>query len=378
MAKVTFVPQQEKLIVVPLGRTGPQCGTLIRTQRRTFHWGKIMRRSLALVPVLALSLFAAACGSSATTADTTVAAAVEAEPAAEPAAAEPAVEGGDKPTIKLVQNAWTASAINTAIAKEVIETQLGNKVEVVEIDENVMFAGLAAGEVDAVLEIWPSGVAADEKKYLEDGSVVNDGDLGVIGKIGWFTPDYVIEKFPALASWEGFKDPATAKAFATAETGDKGRFLGTDPSYSQYDEPIIKNLALPLEVKYSGSEAATIAELDSKVAAKEPVVMYWWTPTAAVGKYNLKNIALPAYNDACYADAAKADCDYPEDKLFKASSAKLAAKDAKVAAFLKKFQLSNEIQLSLLPSVEIDKKDAAVVAKEWLAANEATWKAWLN
>lgn len=332
-----------------------------------------MRRTRTFASVLAISLFAAACGSSGSSSDSSS----DTIPVTEAAAAA-ATESGDKPTIKLVENAWTASAINTAIASELITTQLGNPVEIVKIDENTMFAGLAAGDVDAVLEIWPSGVVADEQKYLDDGSVSNDGPLGVIGKIGWFTPDYVLADYPTLSSWEGLKDPAVAKAFATAETGDKGRFLGTDPSYSQYDEPIIKNLSLPFEVKYSGSEAATVAELDSKVAAKEPVLMYWWTPTAAVGKYNLKNIPLPAHTDACYADPKKADCDYPEDVLFKASSAKLATKDAKVAAFLKKFQLSNEIQLALLPSVEIEKQPAADVAKKWIAENESVWKAWLG
>ena len=54
--------------------------------------------------------------------------------------------------------------------------------------------------------------------------------------------DYALQQFPQLSSWEGLKDPAVAKAFATAATGDKGRFLGMDPSFSQYDEAIIKNL----------------------------------------------------------------------------------------------------------------------------------------
>lgn len=285
---------------------------------------------------------------------------------------------GNKATIKLVENAWTASAINVEIAKQLIEKNLGNKVEVVKIDENLQFAGLAAGDLDATLEIWPSGVVAEEQKYIDDGAIVNDGPLGVVGKIGWFVPDYVQTKFPSLATWEGFKDPAVAKAFSTAETGSKGRFLGTDPSYSQFDETIVKNLKLPMQVQFSGSEAATVAELDSRVAAKEPLVMYWWTPTAAVAKYNLKNIPLPAYSKDCYADAAKIACDYPEDNLFKAESSKLAVKAPAVSAFLKKFSLSTDDQLSMLPAVEIDKKPLEDVAAAWIKANEATWKTWLN
>ncbi len=187
-------------------------------------------------------------------------------------------------------------------------------------------------------------------------------------------PDYVLEEHPELATWEGFKDPEVAKAFATAETGDKGRFLGTDPSYSQADEAIITNLELPYQVVYSGSEAATIAELDSKVAADEPIVMYWWAPTAAAGKYNLQKVELPEYTDECYADPAAIACDYPEDVLVKLASSGLEAKDPAVFAFLQNFQISTEDQLAMLPSAEIDGVPAADVAAEWIAANEAIWR----
>ena len=53
-----------------------------------------------------------------------------------------------------------------------------------------------------------------------------------------------------------------------------------------------------------GFRGGDVAELDSKVAAHEPIVMYWWTPTAAAGKYNLKKVELPEYTDECYADPA--------------------------------------------------------------------------
>lgn len=283
---------------------------------------------------------------------------------------------GSKPSITIVQNAWTASAIEAEIAKQLIEKQLGNKVTITAIDENAMFAGLADGKLDAALELWPSGIDESEQKYLDDKSVVDAGKLGAVGQIGWWVPDYVLEKYPAVATWEGLKDKATAKAFATAETGDKGRFLGTDPSYSQADARIIENLDLPFEAKFSGSEAATVAELDRAVAAKEPVVMYWWTPTAAVAKYNLKQVELPSYSEECYKVEKDIDCAYPEDPLIKVASAKLEAKDAAVFKFVQKFQLTNDQQLAMLPSVEIDKKPAKDVAAQWIADNESIWKAW--
>jgi glycine betaine/proline transport system substrate-binding protein len=280
-------------------------------------------------------------------------------------------------TVNIVRNAWTASAIESEIMKQLIETKLCQTAAIVDIDENSMFAGMSDGSVDFVTELWPSGVVADEQAFFDDGSVVNMGELGTTGQIGWFVPDYVIADNPELATWEGLKDPEIAKLFATAETGDQGRFLGTDPSYSQLDEPLVKNLELPFQVQFSGSEAATVAELDSAVAAKKPIIMYWWTPTAAAGKYNLVEVKLPEYTAGCADDLEKVACGYPADPLQKVASAKLKDKAPKVWAMLEKVQITNEQQLELLPQVEIDQKPAADVAAAWIAANESVWSAWI-
>ncbi len=336
------------------------------------------RGLMALLAATALAL--AACGSSG--GDTTAGTGGSDSGGTTGGKTEPA-SGGDKPTITLVVNAWTASALNVAVAKQIIENELGYPVEEVTVDENdAMFTGLSDGTLDAVLEVWPSGLSDTEKAFIDDGSVVELGKLGAVGKIGWFVPSYVIDEHPELASWEGYKTPEAAKLFATAATGDQGRFLGTDPSYTQFDEDIITNLDLPFKVEFSGSEPATVAELDTRVAAKEPVLMYWWTPTAAVSKYDLVNVPLPNYSEECAThQAAKdgaVDCDYPEDVLQKYASSELEEKAPEVYAFLQKFTMTNEDQLGLLPSAEIDKKPVDEVAKGWLDANTDVWKTWLS
>jgi glycine betaine/proline transport system substrate-binding protein len=334
--------------------------------------GEIMKRTLGVIAAMALAV--TACGSD------------DAEPAAAPATsgeAEAAAPSGAAQTINLVVNPWSASRLNVEVAKIIIERELGHTVEITEVNENdAMFTGLADGTLDAALEIWPSGVTDAENAFFDAGTVEDLGPLGAVGKIGWWVPSYVIDEHPELATWEGFSSPEAAELFATAETGNLGRFLGTDPSYSQYDEQIITNLGLPFQVQFSGSEPATVAELDSRVAAGEPIVMYWWTPTAAVAKYDLVNVALPAYSDECGASAAAGDggvdCDYPEDELFKAASAALADKAPDVHAFLKKFTITTDDQLSMLPPMEIDGEDPAKVAADWVAANESVWSAWLT
>ena len=269
-----------------------------------------------------------------------------------------------------------------SVAAQLVTSELGYPTDVITIDENeAMFTGLADGTLDAVLEIWPSGITDTEQAFFDDGTVVNIGGLGAIGKIGWFVPQYVLDERPEMATWEGLTTPEAAEYFGTAETGDLGRFLGTDPSYSQYDALIIENLGLPFEVIFSGSEPATVAELDARSAAGEPVIMYWWTPTAAVGKYSLVNVALPEFTPECGASGAAADadvqCDYPEDPIFKAVSAQLEDKAPDVWAFLQAFTITNADQLEMLPPVEIDGDDVDTVAAAWIAAHEAAWSAWL-
>ena len=126
---------------------------------------------------------------------------------------------GGTETIRIARNNWTASAIEVEVVKQLIEANLGNPVEIVDIDENAMIAGMSSGEIDANVEVWPSGFTPDEQAFVDDGSVVNMGELGAIGKIGWFVTPNALEQFPQLATWEGLKDPAVSKAFATAATG---------------------------------------------------------------------------------------------------------------------------------------------------------------
>lgn len=283
--------------------------------------------------------------------------------------------GGAEETITLVENPWPASELNVAVAKILIEEELGNPVEIVALDENAQWDAISSGDVDASLEVWPSGHTERIAEYINDlGTVENGGLLGPVGEIGWFVPKYVVDENPALATWEGYRDAAAD--FSSAETGDLGRFLGADPSWVQYDEQIISNLELPFQVVWTGSEDALLAEVTSAYSRQEPVLFYFYSPHALFQEYDLLQVELPTYSDECYADPAMVDCAYPKDELLKIFSAELEEKDADVYSFLSNMNYGSDAQIEMLAMLN-EGMSVEEAAQAWVDANEDVWQDWL-
>jgi glycine betaine/proline transport system substrate-binding protein len=289
-------------------------------------------------------------------------------------------ETTDKTTIKLAENAWSGSQVNVAVAKILLEEELGYPVEIIAIDENAQWPALADGELHASLEVWPSGHAENVAQYIEGQQVVeNGGLLGPVGEIGWFMPAYVLVDNPELATWEGFKDPEKAKLFSTAETGDKGQFLAGDPSWVQYDTDIINNLGLNLQVVTAGSEEAIVSALTASYSRNEPLLFYFWTPHSIHAQYDLVQVTLPEYSDECYAkaDSGGIDCAYPSDKLFKIFASSLKDEAPEAYQLLKNLNYTTQDQIQMIAAIELEEKTPEEAARTWIEGHQEQWQAWL-
>jgi glycine betaine/proline transport system substrate-binding protein len=293
--------------------------------------------------------------------------------------------GGDDDgeTVRLAVNPWTGSAVNANVAKAVIEEAGLGEVELVEIDENAMWPAIAEGDtLDGVLEIWPSGHAADYETYIAGNQgIVDGGLLGPDAKIGWYVPTFVVDEHPELATWEGFEDPELAGLFKTAESGDLGQFLMGDPSYVSYDEQIIENLGLPLKFVVAGSEAALITAIQNSVADQTPLLLQFWQPHWLQSQVDLTEVKLPDVTEECTASAAANDggyaCDYPVDKLYKAFNDGLEEKAPNSFQVLSNLQLTTEQQNEIAALIDGEGMSAADAAKQWVDANQDVWQAWL-
>jgi glycine betaine/proline transport system substrate-binding protein len=283
-------------------------------------------------------------------------------------------------TVTLAINPWVGSEANVAVARKLLEDQLGYTAETTEIDEFAQFPALSTGDVDATLEVWPSGHAKDYKKYIEgNNGVVDGGQLGVIGQIGWWVPTYLVDQNPDLGTWEGLK--GNEDMFKTAESGDAGQLLDGDPSYVTFDQPIADNLGLNLKVVYAGSEAAELSALDAAYQKKDPILMYFWTPHWAQEKYDLTMVELPEVTSACETAASdNADayaCAYPQDDLYKAFNADLESRAPAAFAFLSAMNYTNEDQNGIGLDIS-NKMDPEEAAQKWIDANPDVWQPWVD
>jgi glycine betaine/proline transport system substrate-binding protein len=292
----------------------------------------------------------------------------------------PAPSGSDNFTIKLARNPWDASRINVAIAQTLLTEQLHANVEVTDIDEFKQWDAIASGDLHASLEVWPSGHKAELVRFVDTGLVENGGDLGPVGKIGWYIPSYMLTQHPELSTWEGLKQPSAVDLFKTPDTEPLGRFLSGDPTWTQYDSDIIRNLNLSFKVVWAGSERAELDELAGAYARRAPILMYMWTPHSVLSKYDMTSVELPPYDDACYAQAASHGiaCAYPADQLFKIFWPELAQKAPRAYRFLAAFRYTTRDQISLLAKVNNEGFTIDQAARAWIDQNVALWQTWFS
>jgi len=341
--------------------------------------GNRWARRFAGIAVVSLIVMGCAKSSGATTAPSTATASSGPEasgsaPAGSAAVAAATCKGdGTKGAVKMMINQWVGAAANVAVAQCLLQ-QMGYKVTTSTLAEEVAWQGFSTGEVDVILENW--GHPDLEKKYIAtDKLAQDDGPNGVTGIIGWYVPGWMVDKYPDITDWNNLNK--YADLFKTSESGDKGQFLGSDPTFVQYDEALIANLKLNYKDVFSGSEAATITAFQQADKNKTPLIGYFYDPQWLLSEIKLVQVKLPPYTTGCDADLKKVACDYPPYILNKIVRTKFATDSGDAATFIKNFKWANKDQNSVADAITNKNMSPEDAAKQWIDANAATWQAWM-
>jgi glycine betaine/proline transport system substrate-binding protein len=280
---------------------------------------------------------------------------------------------GSKGTVKMMINQWVGAAANVAVAQCLLQ-QMGYTVATSTLAEEVAWQGFQTGEVDVILENW--GHPDLEKKYIATDKLAQDaGPNGVTGIIGWYVPGWMVDKYPDITDWNNLNK--YADLFKTSESGDKGQFLGSDPTFVQYDEALIANLKLNYKDVFSGSEAATITAFQQADKNKTALIGYFYDPQWLLNEIKLVQVKLPPYTPGCDADLKKVACDYPPYILNKIVRTKFMDTGGDAATLIKNFKWKNADQNSVADAITNKNLSPEDAAKQWIDANAATWQAWM-
>lgn len=283
--------------------------------------------------------------------------------------------GGDCGDFKIILNPWVGYTADAYVVGHVAEDQLGCSVSYVDLKEGgPSYAALASGDGDVIMEEWSH--AEELAKGEADGTAVDLGSPGNVGIIGWYVPGWLAEEHPDILDWQNLNK--YAKEFATTESGGMGQFLGSDPTYTQYDEAIIKNLGLDFKVVFSGGETATVEAFKKAQENKEWLIGYFWEPQYIHAEVPMERVKLPDYEAGCDKDKAKVACDYADTPLKKVASKSFMDSGSPAADLVEAFTWTNEDQNLVAKYITADKMTPEDAAAKWVADNQDKVDAWLG
>ncbi|CAL9445619.1 hypothetical protein SUDANB6_02330 [Streptomyces sp. enrichment culture] len=288
--------------------------------------------------------------------------------------ASPFADARGARAVTLSVQSWVGAQANVAVARYLLEHELGYRVDTVQVDEVPAWDALSQGRVDALLEDW--GHPEQERRYVEDKkTIVNGGDLGVTGHIGWFVPTYLAKRHPDITDWRNLNK--YAPLFRTPESGGKGQLMDGSPSYVTHDKALVRNLKLDYRVVFAGSEAAQITQIKQFAKEKKPFLTYWYEPQWLFEKVPMTEVRLPAREEGCDADPEEVACAYPTTPLRKYLNAGFARNGGEAAAFLKRFRWTTEDQNEVSLMIAEQKLSPEEAAEKWVDSHPSVWRKWL-
>ncbi|KAJ3104876.1 hypothetical protein HDU96_008772 [Phlyctochytrium bullatum] len=321
---------------------------------------------------------------------------------------------------------WNSGSIFNAVVKILAEEVLSYPVVVAPYSSANVYnwSGLLEGGVHASLDVW---ITTDQRKnyvatYALSGnrSIEIAGGNGLNVQSGWFIPEWVVDANPALASYRGLKNPASARVLSLSttqiasiqppampqpstgnqawfDTNGKAMILAASPAFADNPNPkLISNLKLEAVTQYTGLDDGFLTNVwRSMILANISVVVSLWSPHQFLAEYLYRNdsrfkmfrMALPTYNPQQCGLGDQLNCDFVPTYPQKIMSVKLQSLSEELYWLIKQISLSNDDVSSILGQMSSKNDSLEAAACSWLRNNQnlfnfymgeqATWKAWL-
>lgn len=295
---------------------------------------------------------------------------------------------GTDRTIDIAEMTWPSAAALAHIHATILRAGYGCNVEIVTGDTVPTSSSMLSRGTPAVApELWTSAIEEPWAKGIEEGTVVQLSEAITDGTVeGWFIPRYVQQANPELTTAEAVI--ARPDLFPDPEDRSQGRLyscppgwaceLSTSALFEAYGMDDTWNLFSP------GSGGALDASIARAFTREEPILFYYWGPTAILGKYDAVQLDLGEANQEIYACNTDPECDKPAGKTAYPSSPAVVGAAAwikdeapNVADYFSKVGLTNAEISELLVYGDENQADAAQTAENFLRTKQDVWTGWV-
>ena len=287
---------------------------------------------------------------------------------------------------------WQSAEVLAAMDQFILNNGYGCKSEIVAGDTVPSITSLIErGRPEVVPEAWINLLPDLVAKAKEEGKIVYGANsLSDGGQQGWFVPKYFADAHPdiktipdLLAHPELFPDPED-KSKGAIYNGPEGwggtivttqmfkAFGAADKGWNLID---------------TGSAAGLDGAIAKAYEAKEPIVAFYWEPTALLGKYEMVRIqhGVPLDDAEWERCSSNADCTDPKPNDWKADVvytlissdfAKTAPKG--VMDYLNTRSWSNATVNKLMAWMTDNQATGEDGAKEFLRTQPELWEKWVT
>jgi len=302
----------------------------------------------------------------------------------------------DGKTVTFAGIPWESGDFITRVIETILAKGYDCRTDTIPGNSVTLEQGVAQNDIQIFAEEWV-GRSEVWIKAATDGKVVNIGAPITGASEGWYVPAYLIKgdearaiepKAPSLRAVEQLGQPEIVALFRDPEEPTKGRFLNCPFGWTCEGESTVKLADYGLEELYVNFRPGSGAALDSAILSAylqgQPILFYYWSPTAIMGKLDLIELEAPAFNDACRTQIASGGSN--REGVCAASNLQIAygvnAEFSKQAP-----DIIDILEKATFPIEEINKTlaymgdegaDAAAAATRFLQERGDIWHGWVN
>ena len=280
---------------------------------------------------------------------------------------------------------WSASVVVCQIMKNILEDELNIPTKVIQLAGSAIWPAMEKGTVDIFSEMWDTAHDAGIQKYVKENKTV-ELTVSYQGKAsGFYIPTWVSKKYNIKSIEDLNKHTALFDI-----TGDKKGDLwvgGFGWSGTEINKIKIRDYGLNYE-PYVIDQWVFMTTLKEAMRVKKPIIFFYWAPEWIYSYYDMTQIKEPAFDPAKWhyvpkkPEESNISCSFRKPVIYVGYPAKLKKRLPKAYKFYKNWYIPMDEVNNLIAEMEDipgnPKKDAVIVAKQWIADHPEIVKNWLK